>query len=168
MDSRLPKLLFVVLVLFAAVRFSALYPQLPDVVQSHFDGRGHPNGFQTRLVFFSFFVGVTVLTTFFTFGLPALLGVLPEQLFNLPNKKYWLAPERRTESLDFISAWFAWFGCALFFLAAYAFEYAIQSNLHPRQVSHPERLLYAIVAFLGFTLVWIVRMFVRFAPSRTN
>jgi uncharacterized membrane protein len=166
MDSRLPKLLFVLLVVFAVVRFSYLYPQLPEVVQSHFNGQGHPNGWQTKAVFFSFFVGVTVLSTFFTFGLPALIGALPAQLFNLPNKKYWLAPEHRAASLDFISGWFAWFGCAVFFVACYTFDYAIRSNLEPGHVSHPERLLYLIVAFLAFTLVWIVRMFVRFPPPR--
>jgi len=164
MDSRLPKLLFVLLVLVAAIRFSYFYPQLPDVVQSHFNNHGQPNGWQTKPVFFFFFVGVTVLATLFTFGLPALLRALPEQLFNLPNKKYWFAAERRAASLDFITAWFAWFGCMVFFVAASAFDYAIESNLHPGHVSHPERLLYVIIAFLFFTLGWIVRMFLRFPP----
>ncbi len=57
MDSRLPKLLFVVLAAYAAIHFSSYYSQLPDVVASHFDGRGTPNGCQTKPAFFMVFVG---------------------------------------------------------------------------------------------------------------
>jgi uncharacterized membrane protein len=162
MDSRLPKILFLLIVAGAAIHFSSYYAQLPDVVQSHFSSRGNANGWQTKTVFFSFMVGITVLATFFTLGLPAMLRAMPAEIFNLPNKEYWLAPDRREASFDFISGWFAWFGCALFLVACYAFEYAIQANLHPGHVEHPERLLYAIFGFLCFTLAWIARMFVRF------
>ena len=167
MDSRLPKLIFLLLVIFAALHFSAYYSQLPDVVESHFGSRGNPIGWQTKPVFFAFLIGVTVLASLFTFGIPALIRALPIELFNVPNKKYWFAAERRESSLDFITGWFAWFGCAVFLVASYAFEFAIQANLHRGRVAHPERLLYTIVAFLLFTLLWIVRMFRRF-PQPPN
>jgi uncharacterized membrane protein len=61
MDSRLPKFCFFLLVLSAAIHFSSYYSQLPDVVQSHFNREGIPNGWQSKPVFFSFFVSVTVL-----------------------------------------------------------------------------------------------------------
>jgi len=162
MDSRLPKLIFLRLVAFAALHFSSYYSQLPDVVESHFGSRGNPNGWQTKPVFFAFFVGVTVLATLFTFGLPALIRALPIELFNIPNKKYWFAVERRAASLDFLTGWFAWLGCAIFLVGCYAFEFAIQANLRGGRVAHPERFLYVVATFLLFTLFWIVRMFRRF------
>jgi len=168
-DSKLPKVLFILLVAGAAVHFSRYYPQLPDVVESHFGSRGNPNGWQTKQIFFAFFVGVTVINTVFTFGIPALIRALPPQLFNLPNKRYWLAGERREASLDFISGWFSWYGCAMFLLQWYAFDFAIQANLRPDRVEHPERLLYVIVAFLVFTIVWIARMVLHFPrPPQGN
>ena len=163
MDARFPKFLFVLLILCAAIHFSSYYPRLPDVVQSHFDGHGNPNGWQSKTVFFSFFIGITVLASLFSFGLPALLRSVPNQLLNVPNKEYWFSPERRAVSLDFISAWFAWHGCALFLLVSFVFEYAIQSNLPGGQVPNPMRLLYAVSAFLAFTLFWIIRIFLRFS-----
>jgi uncharacterized membrane protein len=42
--SSLPKLVFVLLAVGAALYFSSFYSQLPEVVASHFNGRGVANG----------------------------------------------------------------------------------------------------------------------------
>jgi uncharacterized membrane protein len=162
MSSRLPKLIFILLVLYAASHSYHYYSQLPAVVQSHFNREGIPNGRQSRFVFFSFFLGATVLASVLTFGLPAILRVMPSQMINLPNKNYWLSPERRATSFDFISTWFAWFGCAAFLVILFTFDYAVQSNLHPDHRPDPARFAYVLLAFLAFALVWIIRMFLRF------
>ena len=163
MDSRLPKFCFLFLVLYAAVHFSSYYSQLPDVVQSHFNAQGAPNGWQSKPVFFSFFVGVTVLATLITFALPAIIRSMPTEIINLPNKAYWLSPPRRSASFDFLATWFAWFGCAVFLVILFTFDYAVQSNLHPDHRPDPTRFLYVLFAFLAFTLLWIFRIFLRFS-----
>jgi len=162
LDSRLPKLIFVLLVLYAAVHFSNLYPQLPDVVASHFNARGAENGWQTKQAFFSVFIGVSVLAIVVGFGVPRIIAAVPAQLINLPNKQYWLAPEHRAETMAFLDAYFAWFACAIFLIIILTFDYAIQSNLHPENPPNPERMWYVLVGFLLFTLVWVVRMLARF------
>lgn len=168
MDSRLPKLLFVLLVLLAAVRFSYFYPQLPEVVQSHFDGQGNANGWQTKPVFFAFFVGLTVLAVFVIFGLPALIRALPAEVMNVSNKQYWFGPERREASQQFVSSWFAWFGCAVFLVGCYAFDYAAKSNLRPRDRPDATQFAYVLIMFFVFTVVWIIRVFRRFARISQN
>ncbi len=162
MDSRLPKLIFALLVLFAAVHFSNVYPQLPNVVASHFNGRGAANGWQTKSAFFSVFAGVSVLAAVVGFGIPRIIAAVPEQLINLPNKQYWLAPERRAETLAFLASDFAWFACGIFLMIIFAFDYATQSNLHPEKPPNPARMWYVLGGFLLFTLVWIIRMLAKF------
>jgi uncharacterized membrane protein len=161
-DARLPRLLFAVLAVGAAIYFSSYYAQMPEVVASHFNGRGVPNGWQTKSAFFGLFVAVSVLAAVVGFGIPRIIASLPPQMINLPNKRYWLAPEHLAETLDFLSAYFAWFGCAAFLVMILTFDYAIQSNLHPNNRPDVSRMWYILAGFLAFMVVWIARMFTRF------
>ena len=162
MDARLPKLIFVLLALYAAIHFSLYYSQLPDVVASHFNGRGVANSWQTKSAFFGVFVGVSVLAAVVGFGIPRIIAAAPPQLINLPNKRFWLAPEHLAETQKFMTTYFAWFGCAVFLIMILTFDYAIEHNLHPENPPDPARMWYILAGFLLFTLVWIVRMLAKF------
>jgi len=162
-DARLPRLVFAVLTVGAGIYFSTYYAQLPDVVASHFNGRGVPNGWQTKSAFLGVFIGVTALAAVVGFGIPRIVATLPPQLINLPNRRYWLAPEHLAETLKFLNTYFAWFGCAVLLIMILTFDYAIQSNLHPDNRPDVSRMWYILVGFLAFVVVWIVRMFTRFS-----
>jgi uncharacterized membrane protein len=162
LDSRLPKLIFVLLVLYAAIHFSYYYPQLPSVVASHFGKHGEVNGWQAKSAFFQVFVGVSVLAALLGFGVPRIIGALPAQLINLPNKGYWLAPEHLEETTEFLNTYFAWFACALYLLMIFAFDFAVQTNLHPENPPDPTRFWYALGVFLLFSILWSVRIMAKF------
>jgi uncharacterized membrane protein len=158
----LPKLLFVLLALYAAIHFSYYYPLLPEVVASHFNGRGAANGWQTKTAFFAVLVGVSVLAAVVGFGVPKIISVLPADLINLPNKRYWLAPEHVAETLEFLNGYFAWFGCAIFLILILTSDYAVQSNLHPENPPDPSRLWYILAGFLTFMMIWTTRLLMKF------
>jgi Protein of unknown function (DUF1648) len=161
-DARLPKLIFAVLAVGAAIYFSAYYAKMTDVVASHFNGQGVPNGWQTKPAFFGLFAAVSILIAMIGFGIPRIIASVPPRLINLPNKQYWLAPEHLAETMAFLNAYFAWFGCAVFLIMILTFDYAIQSNLHPDHRPDVSRMWYILAGFLTFLVVWIIRMFTRF------
>jgi uncharacterized membrane protein len=167
-DSRLPKFVFALLALYAAVHFSYNYPQLPGVVASHFNAQGLPNGWQTKSAFFAVFVGVSVLAVLVGFGIPRIISAIPPRLINLPNKQYWLAPQHLEETRAFLNTYFAWFGCAVFLVMILTFDYAIQSNLHPDSHANPSRMWQVLAGFLVFTIIWIARTFMRFGRVPGN
>src|ERR1700680_4877396 len=107
--ARLPRLLFVVLAAGAAIYFSSYYGQLPDVVASHFNGSGVPNGWQSKSAFFGLFVAMNVLSAVVGFGIPRIIATVPPQLINLPNKRYWLAPEHPAESMGLLGVYYVLF-----------------------------------------------------------
>ena len=169
MDSRLPKLSFVMLAGYAAIHFLPYYSQLPNVVASHFDGRGVANGWQTKPAFFIVFVGVSVLAAVIGFVIPRIISAMPPQLINLPNKQYWLAPDQLAETQAFLSNYFAWFGCAVFLLIILTFDYAIQSNLQPENRPDVSRMWYTLASFLAFVAVWTIRLLTRLLkPPESN
>lgn len=164
-NDRLPKTIFVLLAAVALIYFWSFYSRLPEVVASHFDGQGRPNGWQIKSAFFYVFMGATALAAFLVFGVPALIKALPVQLINLPNKQYWLGPGQRAATFEFLGSGFAWFGCAVFLVILFAFNYALQSNLHPDHPPAPAGMWYALLAFLVFTMVWTSRLILRFVRT---
>jgi uncharacterized membrane protein len=168
-NARLPKGIFVLMAAGAGAYFRHSYPLLPTVMASHFDARGIANGWSSKQTFFEIFAWMTVLGAVLVFGMPRIIAVTPIQLINLPNKQYWLGPEQRARSLEFLSGWFAWFGCAMYAVIAVAFDYAVQANL-PGERPNPMRLWYTLGLFGAFTVVWTIRLYRRFgrAPGRPS
>src|SRR5215210_4275920 len=103
MSNRLvpPWLRWVILggLLIQAARY---YPFLPARVASHFDVRGRPNGWMARQEFLLFEVLAIGVIFGISFGGPALLGKVPSSMLNIPQRSYWLAPERRSQTLEFM------------------------------------------------------------------
>lgn len=165
MDSRLPKLLFVTLAVFAAAYFYTVYDKLPEVVASHFDAYGNPNGWASKQAFLLFFIGVSAVPAALVFVVPAIFKALPVELMNLPNKRYWLSAERSAKTLDFLTSRFAWFGCAVYGLMLYVFDYAVRTNLHPEHRPDPNSMWIALIVFAAFAAVWSVLLALHFART---
>jgi uncharacterized membrane protein len=168
LNSRWPKIIFVALAVYAAIHFSSYYQRLPEVVASHFNTHGEPNGWQPKPAFFAVFVGTLVIAAILTFAVPLIIEALPPQLINLPNKNRWLSPEFRAATLDFLSSWFAWFGCAVLVLIILTFNYALQANLDPAHRPDPTRFWYILAGFGIFTLIWMIRFLRKFARPPRN
>ena len=165
-NTRLPRALFLLTAVCTSIYFSYYYPLLPKVVASHFDVHGIANGCQTKQGFFEVLAGTTALSAFLIFGIPTMIGIIPDQFINLPNKDYWLAPEQRAASLEFLSGWFAWFGYAVYLVIILAFDYAMQMNLHSASGPNPARLWYTLAGLAVFTTIWTIRLFSRFGRLR--
>lgn len=166
-NTRLPTSVFFALGLLAAVQYSYYAPRLPDIVGSHFGGDGMPTAWQTKAVFFTIEVLIVVLAAVLGFGVPRIIAAMPVSLINLPNKNFWLAPDRREESMSYLQMHMAWFACALLAFLLYVMQLVFRANLQ-----HPPRIdsgafIAALIAFLLFVTVSSIRLIAHFAkPTR--
>jgi uncharacterized membrane protein len=143
---------------------------LPDVVASHFDGSGAANGFSAR----SAYVALMLL---FTVGMPALLVVISAlglttraRGINLPNRDYWLAPERKAETVAWLNRHMVRFAGVLAVFLCYVHWLVVRANeAKPPHLSTPW-ITSGLVAFVVFALIWtrlLVRHF-RSAPANAR
>src|SRR5450755_74782 len=91
--NRIPWIAFALALLLAIFYFSATVSNLPPLVASHFDGAGFPTAHFTRAFYSKFLFGIGVA---FPIAMVTLLSVVYSKAsdMKLPNRDYWLAPER--------------------------------------------------------------------------
>jgi hypothetical protein len=91
---------------------------LPDTVASHFNSSGAPNRFMSDQSYLLLMLALVVLVPLSVGWLGRWVQQIPDELINLPHKDYWLAPERRAQTLSYLANWLQWSACVLvlFFL----------------------------------------------------
>ena len=162
-NARPPSSIFFSLALLGAVQYFYYAPRLPEIVASHFGRGGSVNGWETKTLFFSLELGSIVLATVISFGVPRMIGALPISMINLPNKEYWLSPERRDETLGYLQMHMMWFGCALLAFLLFVMELAFRANLLNPPRLNLAAFVPALMAFLVFVGISTIRLIVRFS-----
>jgi serine/threonine-protein kinase len=144
----------------------ATVPALPDQVGTHFGAGGVADGWMTRdgyrLYMLAFAVG-------FAGFIVAMIGVLPRLVpgaINVPNRAYWLAPERRAETAAFLLAHACLLGVLIEAMIAGVHWLVLEANAAtpPRLATVPFVTL--LGAFLACVLVWIAALVRRFRMPR--
>jgi len=150
--------------LLAAIVLQILYyyPQLPETVASHFDGAGRPNGWSSKEAFFGVYALMVALQVLIFRVLPPRLGRLPPRLVSLPNRDYWLGPERREETLAYLTTSMAWFGFASILFAVVTIQLVIEANLSQAPLNGT-MMWVLLAAFFAFVFLWVARLLLRFA-----
>ncbi|MBX3417048.1 MAG: DUF1648 domain-containing protein [Pirellulaceae bacterium] len=76
------------------------WPQLPENIATHFDEHGLPNGLLSKPTAVMLSAGLVTLLPLFFVGISVVIRWMPTSTINLPNREYWLAPERRDAAMD--------------------------------------------------------------------
>ena len=155
-DPRLPRILYVFLILVGLLMMAYYYPQMPQRMASHFAADGRANGWQSREAFFAWMLLVTSTSALVGFVAPRQIAAKSNFRINLPHRTYWLAPERRPETMRFISATMAWFGCGILFVLICGTFLAIQVNLGPNHRFNSHAMIIVMGCFLAGLLTLVV------------
>ena len=164
--NSLPRGSFIVILVAAIAQAIYAFPQMPERMASHFAASGAPNGWMTKEQFFIVYAITFLPAIFLEFWMGARISRMPDTRINLPNKQYWLAPERRAETLAYFETFFAWYGCALLLLLVFVFGLAMRANLNPKPQLPTASTLTAIGAFVMFNVAAILAMLRRFSAIR--
>ena len=161
---KLSKILLVVLSVIFIGQLVYFYPQLPATIASHFNASGQANDWMSKSSFYIF--EVILLLFFLAIGLflPRLLFSLPDSMINLPNKEYWLAPERREQTLNSFGESFSWIFVGVIALFVAINQVVLQANVLQQDPSAV--VLWAILGvFFVFDLIIIISSIRKFSGS---
>jgi hypothetical protein len=137
---------------------------LPERVAIHFGAGGIPDDWGSSLAMTGLSVGLSLLLFALLTHSADLVRRAPARWINLPNRAYWLVPERREATAARLHERLQAFGTALFGFLLVAEWLTLQANLSdPVRLDEP-LFLTALGSFLVYTLYWtwsLVRAFRR-------
>jgi hypothetical protein len=124
---------------------------LPAMVASHFDAEGIANSFIRRDRYLHLMHLVAFLVPSIVVGGTSLIYSRASN-FKIPNRDYWLAPERLAETRAYLVGHSIWFGVLLTAMLCYVHSLVVGANLtSPPHLSNTA----AIGGVFGFMLVTV-------------
>jgi uncharacterized membrane protein len=152
---------FIVLLLFAILFVTGTASELPLTVASHFDAAGQPNAFMSRSGYTRFVLCLVV-------GLPVIVVIILTTVYSratdlkLPNREYWLAPQRLDRTRSSLVAHGVWFGSLLVTLVC--FVHWLELGANRQQPPHLSSQTFAavLIAFLIATAAWVAALMFAF------
>ena len=140
---------------------------LPERVAVHFGWHGRADGWADRLQATVAFETLMVVPAIFLL-LAFLMQIMPAGAFNLPHRDYWLAPERRAQTVAVCARQVIWMGCLMDLFLAGIYALTIEANrLTPPRLPAGLFLL-LLLGFLTATGVWTWRFLRRFYHPPTG
>jgi uncharacterized membrane protein len=163
--KKIPWIIFGLMLLFAMLYVTRTVADLPSLVASHFDGTGHPSAYMTRSFYTKFVLGMSV-------GLPIAVVALLTAVYSnardmkLPNRDYWLAPERIAQTRSLLIDYAVWFGSTMVAMACYV--HWLELGAHRSVPPHLANQLVGggLLAFFLITIGWIAALLSAFRLPR--
>lgn len=159
--SRVPPAL--VALLICAGAFICLSSQsLPPMVASHFDAAGQVNGHMPRGAYIAILMLITLGIPLFVVLVSSRALSAPNARINLPNRDYWLAPERRAETIGFLSRQMATLTAMLVVFLCYVQWLVVRANARTPPALDSRSLKAGLAVLLVCILIWTLRLVQRF------
>jgi hypothetical protein len=162
MSTRWPIVTLAVLWLVFLAHVVQSTGELPDRVASHFDFQGRPNDFMGRTGYRLFMAGFGCLFPWLMPGIALFLRRSQAKL-NLPNRDYWLAPERRDETYAYFFRHSLWFAALSLAFVAGLHQLVVEANaVQPPRLSNTG-VGSVVWLFLAGVVAWSISLVVHFS-----
>ena len=163
--NKLPLNIYFILLGFTLMHSAYYYPQLPDWLASHFEGSGKADNWSSKQGFFI----VSGVILIFNIGIFVVLPWAMQRFgivkVNVPNKAYWLDPERIDEFYVYFRNKMCWFGIVNLLFGLGVMHLVFIANLGDQILDNR-----AFLSFLGgyfvFVILWLVSFFWKLGKDR--
>ena len=149
------RLFYILVLLICAFEMTRLWSLMPEQMAAHFNIQGAPDRFVPKAQFFWLQLQTMLIVILVSLPIQILFLVIPPNIVNMPNREYWLAPERRRETMGRISDFGSTlFGVILLAIQA-AFEISAYANLRT-PILFDARLMGIVMMSALAVIVWML------------
>jgi uncharacterized membrane protein len=163
--TRIPAIVFSLLLLGYLIFLVCTVALLPQRMATHFDINGQPNGWMTRSSAVMFQGMIGLLLPLIIVGIFFVIRFAPTRLINLPRRDFWLAPERRGETCDYLSRQGFWLASLLVALQGMVWYQLIESNSTSIPHLSSSVFLVTLAVFVAAIIVWVLRLIRHFGKA---
>lgn len=136
---------------------------LPDPVASHFGAGGAANGWTPRGPYLAVMLLITTVVPLLLVVIPNIALSRRDARINLPNREYWLAPERRAETVAFLVRQTSTFAALIVIFLCYVQWLVARANALNPPALDSRAIVAGLAVFLACTAFWAVRLIRRFS-----
>ena len=162
----LPAILLSALIALTVGQILHFHPLLPEMVIAHWGPEG-PDGWLERDRFFLAMVLSELVTTGAFLATAAGFPGMARVWFRLPHEQWWLAAERRTETVRYVRAQLLWGGVIIQGAMVLLWQSTINGNLLPDQ-RWPADFWWTLGVAVPLLWVWGGRFTRRLRRAPTN
>ena len=159
-QKKLGSITTLLLVLVAFIQFAYYYSTLPDQIASHFNLKGQPDAWSNKNAVMLFHLVLIIFFAILFRFISRLTFKVPESLINLPNKKFWLSPERKNQTLNSLATFSIWLGNVLIIFLLVIFNLTYQANFSDNQQTY--NFWWALMLFVlanGYMIYHLIKRF---------
>ncbi len=150
------------LALACVIQMLYFYHTMPELMASKFDLQGKPIAAMGKNLFFFTYVFLVLLFAAACTIVPWVLSKSDRPLYNIPNREYWLAPERRIETATYIGNFLLKVVASTYALLLIIMQNVFAANqTSGMQISTPILLLGISIEF-GLLLYWSIQYYRKF------
>ncbi|HKE45014.1 MAG TPA: hypothetical protein VKB41_10810 [Steroidobacteraceae bacterium] len=161
----------ILVAIFNVIQIVLQAPYLPAQMAVRFNAAGAPVGFSSAQAFSTInLVIIAIIVTAFLI-LPGAMTRRRQLRWRLPNRAYWLANERREQTVEYLQRQFMWFGIITLILLMAVFQLVVDANRHTPTVLDSTRLMWLLIGYFAFIAVWLWafwRKFSRRPPDKSE
>ena len=161
----------VLIAVFTVIQIVLQAPNLPSPLAVRFNAAGAAVAWNSPHYFATINVVIVAVIVSAFLILPGMLSPRRRLRWRLPNREYWLAPERVPQTIDYLQRQFHWYGIVTLLLLMAVFQLVVDANaVRPAQLN-VQRLGWLLASYAAFIIVWgwsLWRKFSRPPPAERD
>ena len=139
---------------------------LPEKVAINYGSGGQPNSWTSKEWNMGITITIYLINSLMFLSVPLMMNKIPLKYISLPKKEYWLASERKKESIPVIESWLSFFGLLTNIFIILVAHLVYEANLSDPVILNEFQFFMGIVVYSLFMVIWLVLLFKKF--NKTN